>query len=372
MVEKKDSVFYLDSDKLWEIPYGVENYITIKKFRLHDKYYCTFNGRFVYENFEGKIEEINTWIEDNVRYVSIYDVKYEVYTVLLHVKVGIFNLPVACKDKMNPTMKNVYYRLYSKDIIRKEGIEDSIFIRKIEFKQISEFPEYYISDQGMIYSNYRKNFLRYGLNLKGQHRTIELHDDKSGKRLRTIVGRLVWETWKGIIPSDKRVRYKYSYSINSLDNLELANPSDIIKISMKENRYPNPNTRKWSEYAEDACKMLSQKVPYKTIIKDLMGIDKGDPEYVSAYSFLSKLRQGRIYKEFSNKYRFKKYKNGRPTKVPTELGHKICHLMANRYDMSMEEIANECNIDIGYLRSIRYGRTLKEIAKNYDLKWRKF
>ena len=107
------------------------------------------------------------------------------------------------------------------------------------------------------------------------------------------------------------------------------------------------------ETVHNICKDLVNKVPGKEIAK----------KYDISVSLVSQIRCGRLYTEISSQYDIKRaYKNYIVT--PTSTIRAICEGLENR--MPLSRIARDNNVDISIITRIQRGISFVDIAKDYD------
>lgn len=112
-------------------------------------------------------------------------------------------------------------------------------------KQIKGFEEYWISDDGTVFSNYistRKNFdgedwqeiqplknHKSGYHYVGIYRKVP--GQKRGERIWKRVHRLVYENWVGEIPAGMTVHHKnHNKKDNRVENLEVVTHRENLRL----------------------------------------------------------------------------------------------------------------------------------------------
>jgi len=100
-------------------------------------------------------------------------------------------------------------------------------INNIEFKQCPINPIYYVSKDGQIYSEHKKDYLTWNIDLYGYPRVDMVIDNKQ-KHIK--VHRIVWITWVGNIKPGEQINHKDDDKLNpSLDNLYIGTQKENIK-----------------------------------------------------------------------------------------------------------------------------------------------
>lgn len=88
-------------------------------------------------------------------------------------------------------------------------------------KQIPDFPDYYATEDGQIWSAKRKRFLSLKTKSKGYVKCNLYRPDGSVKNIR--VHRFIWQTFNGVIPDGYEINHKNEIrDDNRLENLELV------------------------------------------------------------------------------------------------------------------------------------------------------
>ena len=102
--------------------------------------------------------------------------------------------------------------------------------KKAKFMQkIPNFDFYFITEEGRVF---RGNKEMSPVNNGTGYFQIKLR--KNGKRIQKYVHRLVWETFKGSIPSGYEINHKdHDKSNNALSNLELVTHSENLKKAVQ-------------------------------------------------------------------------------------------------------------------------------------------
>lgn len=95
------------------------------------------------------------------------------------------------------------------------------------YKQCPINPIYYINKKGQIYSTFKKDFLKWNLDLNGYPR-VDMYTN--GKQKHFKVHRLVWLTWMGKISNAQQINHKDDNKMNpALDNLYLGTQKENIQ-----------------------------------------------------------------------------------------------------------------------------------------------
>lgn len=124
-------------------------------------------------------------------------------------------------------------------------------------KQITDYPDYNITDEGNIWSNLSNKWLKTSPNSSGYY-TVRLRKDGIAKTL--LVHRLVWTTFNGTIPDGKEINHKdEDKANNSLSNLELTTHKEncnfgtrIERCASKHRKYNSEEERQTMKKIKDA------------------------------------------------------------------------------------------------------------------------
>lgn len=108
-----------------------------------------------------------------------------------------------------------------------ESVGNRLKFNNIEFRPYDNM--YYVSQDGDIYSTYKKGLLKHYIDCDGYHR-VDIH----GKHIK--VHKLVYLVWNGEIPSNKQVNhYDDNKNNNNYLNLYLGNQEENMMDCIKNN-----------------------------------------------------------------------------------------------------------------------------------------
>ena len=143
----------------------------------------------------------------------------------------------------------------------------------IKFKEIKDFPNYYISRCGKVYSSHRDKILSLHI-IKGYYIVVLRKQNKSYTKL---VHRLVAENYLSDYKDNLTVNHKDGNKLNNhSDNLEWCTQSENLKHSYKYlNRMPNYEGLKksWEKKRRKVCQ-YNRKGELKKIWDSIMDIEK--------------------------------------------------------------------------------------------------
>lgn len=334
--------------RIYELPFGIEKYST------EDRYYATRCGKIFYGREHGDTIEIEPYMKNGKSYVKLFDEEYYLPKVLLIAWTGDIDLEVQCKDEYDPNSRNTSYRINDEDLVISDNC---ICIKEIEFKKISNYSNYYISNSGMVFDLNNRMFVSHKLNGDSYH-TVCLF--KNGKFKTPTIHRLVYNTFVGEIPEGMELDHLYSKSRNGVDDVEIVTHQENIRRAQKAGCYKGNYTE---EDVIEICELL-QAGHQAFKICNMKGLYKGDPDYDRFLSFIYHIRNKETWKDVSDKYNFPPTKIGGGRTRSDEDIHKICQMLQDGY--TQQEIANEMGINRQYVSDIRRGLIRKEISKNYD------
>ena len=245
-------------------------------------------------------------------------------------------------DVENISLSNLQYQI---ELFEKT--EEILIINGDDYKRIPEYPNYFISKYGVVFSNETRKFLKIKINRQGYY-TIGITNLK-GKRHFEMIHRLVYSTWVGKIPFGMEINHKNSKPYcNHLSNLELIESLDNIRYSIKyNNRYS-----KWNkEQVYDICECISKGLRPDEIYEK-MKLN----EFISKQNFRSFCNylknKKKFWKDISSKFDFSnayspvvKYDDNLIKAVLERLNEGI----------SQKEIAEEFDIDFRVVSDIKRG-----------------
>lgn len=234
------------SKKIIEIPYhenyGITSYGNIINFKSCEKlipYKKNHKYYFKLDNEEiesGKLS-LNTFIGEFPSTI-IYNYGYEYYDI----------------GSVTYNISNVQFN------------NEDMIINDMIFKSSKRYPNYFISEDGIIYSNYCKRFLIRSFNHKG-YPTIALVDN-NGYRSPRKVHRVVYETFIGELDNNMVIDHKNGKKwCSSYWNLEQVTQRENIKRSYENGQNP---LNHWSDdQIITICKMIEEKRLITDILKEL-------------------------------------------------------------------------------------------------------
>lgn len=159
------------------------------------------------------------------------------------------------------------------------------------FKAISNFSDYLISQDGRIYSNRSRKFLKLNPEKRG-YVPVSLVDDGGNIKCKKL-HRLVWETFNGPIPDGYEINHKNEIrNDNRLENLEL--------LTHKENlNYGNHN-----EKLKDSLKLVVKRGGECNFSKPICvySVKEG-----SVYNFSSRIELAQFFEDSKRHLIYKMY-----------------------------------------------------------------
>lgn len=276
------------------------NKIDIIQFReipFIENYFINPSGIVIDNNGKGVEYKID---ENNDVFILIVDKYIRLDSLVLLTFCGYTRLPIIhYKGNINCESRYIDYDLSYTKIIEEKN---SIFINDIEFKQIQEFPNYYISNNCIVYSKFNNKLLKRTYSNNGYIRYS--FNNEIYKGIKKYAHRILYETWVGNIPEDFVIDHKDGHKWNTcVDNLEaVTRQENNIRAYMLELR---PNVIEYSNNEiRDICRLLQD------------GSDTSDIyEYFGAYSnkerqnimmLVHRLRKGNYRKYITNDYNIPK------------------------------------------------------------------
>lgn len=133
---------------------------------------------------------------------------------------------------------------------------------------VKDYPGYFISNLGRVYSTKVNRIMRFGTTKKTNGYYIA-HFSKNNKAKCFLVHRLVYETFVGKVPDGLQINHidenKYN---NRLDNLELVTQSQNLRYGTASKRRIETNRRKypdWSKQLRKPCINETTGIKYASV-----------------------------------------------------------------------------------------------------------
>lgn len=325
---------------------GFKNYIIFKNgLIIVRKKFAEYNiGDIIFfdENFIVTLYSDN---EDKYVDLNIIDLLFDIF-------IGSIDLPKRFKCEQGK-IYDYDYILNNNQVICKS--EDIRIISSKSFKKIPGSLNYFISEDGMIYSEVSKyGFLKKAFNHKGYLRVGRIYNDKFSIEVHI----LVYITYNGEIPKGMTIDHVDGNKLNNhITNLELVDSSENVRRG-----YIN-DTRddiKWSpDKLHYICRQMERGVNVKYIAKELNIID--EKEYRRFVVLCSSLRTGKIWTHIASQYDYSKYDKGLKLNIDDVI--EICNMINNGYDDKY--IASKFGVDRSNINSIRHRKSWNSISNKY-------
>lgn len=104
---------------------------------------------------------------------------------------------------------------------------NTIIINDKIFNQLNINTNYYVSQDGDVYSIFAQKNLKWSIDSDGYPR-VDIYVNNKQKHFK--VHKLVWLAWNGDIPKDKQINHKDNNKLNpQLNNLYLGNQQENIR-----------------------------------------------------------------------------------------------------------------------------------------------
>jgi hypothetical protein len=114
---------------------------------------------------------------------------------------------------------------------------------------VKDYPGYYISNLGRVYSAKVNRLLKFGTTRKVNGYYIA-HFSKDNKAKCFLVHRLVYETFVGKVPDGLQINHKDEDKHNNrLDNLEVVTPSENIRYGSASKRGATTRKERYPEWS---------------------------------------------------------------------------------------------------------------------------
>ena len=199
-------------------------------------------------------------------------------------------------DYTNCSVNNLIYNL----TITKVDNSDSLWINNKEFKKMPKYEEYYMSNNGIIYSGHSNILLRPIMN-KFLYFNAHINYKTS------LAHRLLYSTWMGEIPEELTINHKDGNKRNNhISNLEAISNSENIRHAQNNGLRPN---NRWNEKdIHDICKMMEDNKEFSEIAQSFN--ISSEKEKCGFSTLMSDLRRGKIWKDITILYNINNYTFG--------------------------------------------------------------
>lgn len=320
---------------------------------FHDNYGINKNGEVI--NFStNKI--LNSIIMNNEKYVYIDKIPYRVMELLVKTYITLyddFNWDYFDKNPNNVCLNNVWITI--KNIHKKS--DTILIIDNHEYMSIPEYPKYYISNNGTVFSTKKCIFMKkkYDVGYPCISFPIENRKSKIYK-----IHRLVFCTWSNISSNNVEVvHHKDNRKYNSnLENLENSTMFDNTRYAILDGQ----KTVKFSlSDIECMCKLYNDGVSYREISNIIFNSDKF---YSEIRNMIYRIKLGMAYKDLKEKYNLSDDDIPSKKKLNSNQVHQICRKL--ELGQSCNSISKEFNTSPNTIYMIRDRKRWKSISQHYS------
>jgi hypothetical protein len=257
-------------------------------------------------------------------------------------------------DYNNCSVDNLKYELNITNVDN----SDSLWINNKEFKIVLNHKNYYVSNNGMIYSTLANKLLKQAMNDKLYFK-IKLDKDHES------VHRLVYTTWIGEIPEGLTINHKDGNKRNNnIDNLETMTGAENFRHA--QNNGLRHNSKWTEENIHIICKMMEDNKSFPEIAH-MFSVDSYN-ERKRLSTTLTHLRNGTIWKDITTLYHLNNYDTTRPgwySGITIEQIENICRLLEQKNPVV--DVSKKLEISIHIINSIKYGLAWKDISSKYNI-----
>ena len=311
----------------------------------------------------GNIIDLNSHVllkpirKKGIYYVRINDKLLEIGKLVLNTFVG--DVPgEIIYDKGNEfyDTRSIHY-----GVTTKKMNNNCYMINGIRFMKIYGYKYYFISSDGVIYSDFHDRFLVKSFNHKN-YPTVNLVDD-NGKRTPRKVHRLVYQTFIGKLDPkmiiDHKNGKKWCSSCWNLEQItQYENVNRAYDMNLNQGRWKN-------EQIEFICSLLEKNTPTMKILK-LLGLKNS--EFRDLTMLIHNILNKVYYTQISSKYKLSEYVselNKKDRKLEIGDVKNIKHHLAIN-DMTVTELSKKFNVSISTISKIRDNKTWKNIRYEFN------
>lgn len=313
-------------------------------------------------NTDGDIIDSNgifmkPFIHNKHYYVKLKDDIIEVAKLVLITFIGIMPASIIYKKGISfYGTDSVEY-----DINIKSLDTDNMLINNVNFRRLKNYPSYFISQDGVIYSSYKNKLLIRSYNHRN-YPTVPLVD-KDGYRSPRKVHRLVYETFIGSLDPkliiDHKNGKKWCCSVWNLEQIsQYENVNRAYNLGLNYSRWSNAQIN-------IICQLLERNSSIYEIL-DKIGLPKDN--FRDMTMLIHMILNKKYYTEISKHYDLSNYmselnKKDRKLSVDDVIDIKQ-HLHAK--DMKIIDIAKKYDCTPSTITKIRDGKTWKHIRYEFN------
>ena len=243
-------------------------------------------------------------------------------------------------------------------ILKITPIDDTyIKINTSIYKRINEYPDYYISNDGTVYSSKSNTLMakKYDCEYPVINFSLPNRKNKIEK-----IHRLVFCTWNDIpLSAVEVVHHRDNRRYNSaIYNLENSTHFLNTRYAILEGRKPTQFT---IDEIENFCKLYLDGLSFRDISIEIFG---NDSKFKEIRSMIYRLKLRQSYIDIAEKYNLSADDIPSKCKLTDSEVAEICQLIDS--GNSLNSIAKKYNVTWPTIRAIQSGARWKHISKKYD------
>ena len=317
----------------------------------HPGYFFEYSSNMIiYKRNDFLIDIVCPYVKNGDAYIQLSGKEFLYAKILLQEWYGYSEFPPLYKNgiKLDMSKSNLRYKIDSIKLANGD-----LFINETQFKRIPDYPNFYISDRGLVYNLEKRRFCKI-------RRMIDYQYCEVSKNHYEAVHRLVYKAWKENIDNSVLIHHKDNIKHHPfLWNLEKSSSFENTRKAIIDGLKP---TFFQLNEIEQIAKYYSEGFsPYDITIK--LGIDQCESNYKRIRAIIYKMKLGNSYFDIGHKYGIDRLEIPSKKVLNEEKVIEICKMM--NMGISSNKISKMFNVSQNCIHKIKNRKTWKDITDKY-------